>query len=296
MVLLKTLFGDLRDLLAKYWLAATVLLVVMLLLRGVQGTAEAIQMQAGVLVTCVFGHGDDVAGVIVHTLPLALAAAFVTFAVASGKLEFDSMWSVILLACMVLLGTSVGGLLRSVLPEPELDETLLTEQSSDEPSRVGVAPLPPDVDTFSQGLPNELGIRADSLASGITAELGVVASAEKALLQIASPKQDLSPIDQLRQIDWFAKPELAKARTHEIRSLNLLPKSTGVIGLITKTINQILGFLIAYQPRLFCAAVIAGSWLGWSWHKKLKSLHERVVENAERDSETDQKVSLRRAA
>ena len=63
------------------------------------------------------GAGDGLTGVLLHTLPLAIAAALATFAITSGSLKLESLTSVIVLACIILLGTSVGGFLRQFVPD-----------------------------------------------------------------------------------------------------------------------------------------------------------------------------------
>ena len=69
---------------------------------------------------------------------------------------------------------------------------------------------------------------------------------------------------------------------------------SGIPGIAAKAINQLLGFLVAYQPRLFLAAVVAGSWVGWSWHRRLQKLTEYAADCQEREDRN--KPELRRAA
>ncbi|TWT92763.1 hypothetical protein [Stieleria varia] len=231
---------------------AVVLLIVMLLLHGWSGTAQAIRVQTHAMLTGFFGPGDDVAGVIAHTLPLALASALATFAVVSKWLTFESFSSVVILSCIILAGTSVGGFLRCVLPQPASVVTQVDDAS----------PLP-------------------SLA-------------------VIDVKPSAAPVDQLRQLDWWAKPDLSRAAQREIAPVALFPKASGLIGLVFTMFNQVLGFMVAYQPRLFAAAVIAGGSLGWGWHSKLQSLQQRVLEFA--DGETldgdvvQERLPRRRAA
>ena len=54
----------------------------------------------------------------------------------------------------------------------------------------------------------------------------------------------------------------------------MIPEMNGVMGLVVQALNQLMGYLVAYQPRLFLAAIVAGSWSGWSLHRRLKSLAE----------------------
>ena len=80
----------------------------------------------------------------------------------------------------------------------------------------------------------------------------------------------------------------------EIEPLNVLPAVGGVHGAVFKAVNQLLGFFVAYQPRLFLAAIIAGCWVGWTCHRRLLYLETRGSE-AE-DSVSEPEVALRRAA
>jgi len=57
-----------------------------------------------------------------------------------------------------------------------------------------------------------------------------------------------------------------------VDSLNLLPESVGVIGFVVRAINQVLGYLVAYPPRLFLAAIIAAAWMGRTVHNRLDAL------------------------
>jgi hypothetical protein len=52
----------------------------------------------------------------------------------------------------------------------------------------------------------------------------------------------------------------------------LLPEPNTLIGVGAKGINQLLGYLAVYRPRLFCAAVLLGIYLGWSWQPHFEPL------------------------
>ena len=113
-----------------------------------------------------------------------------------------------------------------------------------------------------------------------------------ALLQ--PPGKQESPIEQLRQIDWLAQPDLSKAPPREIEPLALLPQASGVPGAAARAINQLLAYFVAYQPRLFLAAMVAGSWVGWSWHRRLNKLTDDAAERCDRDDPSESE--WRRAA
>jgi hypothetical protein len=109
----------------------------------------------------------------------------------------------------------------------------------------------------------------------------------------ALPVKTKSPWQRLKEIDWLAEPNLSAAPPQKIPSLQILPEANNPVGAIFKAINQLLGYLVAYQPRLFLAAIVAGAWVGWSWHRRLQRLaqYSAVV-----PYDVDQTTDVRRAA
>jgi hypothetical protein len=66
-----------------------------------------------------------------------------------------------------------------------------------------------------------------------------------------------------------------------------LPEARSAIGIIGRAINQLLGYFVIYRPRLFFAAVLLGTYIGWSWQPCYQAIdgwvrRERGVEPAGR--------------
>ena len=275
---LKFIIDELRNPLQRFLPGATVVLIVMLLLRGFSGSVQAIKLQMVTLATSFLGGDDGMVGVLLHTLPLALAASVATFAIARRMIRFESPLSILALALIVILGASIGGFLRQFAPHPESQ------------------PQPPLIASSASPLPVETGHTVGNISIGIPSqelplELASVMN-RKTVRQL--PVRHESSIEQLRQIDWLAQPDFSKAPPREIEPLALVPKASGIPGAAAKAINQLLAYLVAYQPRLFLAAVIAGSWVGWSWHRRLQKLTEYAANRCK--SNENKKRELRRAA
>ena len=283
MSVIEMLLGDVRRAAIKTAPSLAVILAVMLLLRGFWGSVAAIKLQLAMLAGSLLGAGDGLTGVLLHTLPLAIAAGLATFAIASGTLKFESFTSIVVLACIILLGTSVGGFLRQFVPDARNDEPIAITSTS----RQIVDTPPPSIPL---GIP--IGVKSAGNPGGsFSSPLGIEISRTN-LVSPLSPNMDSSGLDdllgkpstpqspwqQLGEIQWFAEPNLSKAAPREIPPLNLLPKPGGIAGIVTRAINQVCGYLVSYQPRLFLAAVIAGSWIGWSWTRRLRAIHQRVIE------------------
>ncbi|MEM8864374.1 MAG: hypothetical protein AAGF31_02375, partial [Planctomycetota bacterium] len=153
---------------------------------------------------------------------------------AAGWLRFTSFGSVVLAAVIVLVGACVGGELR--------DGSL--------PTKAGEGEIHGPI----AGL-----VGSSSLAGGSMSE------------DIAGTKQTSDvAIDErrLRDIDWLKAPDFAKAPA-KIQPIGLLPKLSGAFGIVCQAGNQLLGYLVAYNPRLFLAAMLAGGYLGWAWQRRV---------------------------
>ena len=271
---LKLIIDDLRNPLKQFLPGATVVLIVMFLLRGVSGSVQAIKLQIVTLATSFLGGDDGMIGVLLHTIPLALAASVATFAIARRMIRFESPLSILALALIVILGASIGGFLRQFAPYPE---------SQPQPPLIAVSASSQTVEP-GHSLGNiSIGIRSQKLPLDLASVMN-----HTTVRQL--PVRHESSIEQLRQIDWLAQPDFSKPPPSDIEPLALVPKASGVIGVAAKAINQLLAYLVAYQPRLFLAAVITGSWFGWSWHRRLQKLTEYAADrcksnkNNERES------------
>lgn len=253
---IESVLDDLRRILLRYLPGLTVLAVVMILLRGLTGSVEAIKLQTATLSTSFLGAGDGMIAVLVHTLPLTIAAAIATFAIASRMITFESSLSIVGLAGIVMIGASLGGFLRGFAPEtkPQSQIARTIVRPASEPAVIGFVPNV------------KLGVHPKKPPLQLAVPDAGVAVAPKLEFK---PK---TPLTQLGEIDWFAQPDLSNSPPQDIPPLNLLPNVGSVPGAISKAINQLLGYLVAYQPRLFLAAILAGSWVGWSWHRRLQRL------------------------
>ena len=122
------------------------------------------------------------------------------------------------------------------------------------------------------------------------------ASSLSTVITPASPWQPVvqtSAWERLQAVDFLALPDLTKRPPREIAPLPLIPKDSGVFAIAGAAVNQLLGLLIAYQPRLFLAAVLAGAWTRWRWKQRLSTLQLRVNEAVEQATEP---IPIRRAA
>lgn len=304
---IKILLADAGRLLVRMLPGLTVLLVVMLLLRGFSGTLEASKLQTLTLLTSFLGAGEGLGGVIIHTLPLAIAAAVVTFAITARMITFESPMPFVAVALIILAGTSVGGVFRDTVarltPTDDDNDTVVAQAEKKPPQPLVGQPA----DHSTNNLPIHIGLesnidpplltRIGKSKSGVLFG-GSLNKIDKPILAKLSavtplPKKLRSPLQRLREIDWFAQPNLDKKPPRVIEPLHVLPEISGLHGTPLKAVNQMLGYLVAYQPRLFLAAIIAGSWVGWSCRRRLEKLHEHVVEKS---IEREDVLELRRAA
>lgn len=233
-----------------------VFVAVMLLLRGYDGTVDALRQQVMLFAHSFFGGEDGMMPLLFHTLPLAIAAAVATFGIAAGWIRFESVWSVVALGAIVIGGATIGGVLHGhVLPEakpvPQIDHNPIVLGES---------------------------VSGSSVPSTMTLPQTVTVG-----LQKVQPPQ--SAVQQLANVDFTAVPDLSKPLPRRIEPLQLLPKAGGIPGIVTMAINQLLAFVVAYQPRVFFAAVLAGSWTGWKWQRRLATLAHHVSEGVDEGRE-----------
>lgn len=257
---------------------ALVLVVVLLLLRGYDGTLHVLSRQASMLAESFFGGPDVVLPVLLHTLPLALAAAVAAFAVSARWIRFESMWSIIVLSGMILAGTMAGGILRTLIPPATPNPAEAHDHQLVE------TPNPPSASPVPLRTTSDKPVGTVSRLSDLRLDRSQIA------VQPASPP---TVWEQLSQIDLLAAPDLTQPPPAEIAPIHVVPKISGILNVIGMAINQLLGFLVAYQPRLFLAAVIAGGWTGWRWQQRLQTLQHHVEQELSHSSEA---TPTRRAA
>lgn len=240
--------------------SVTVLVIVLLLLRGVTGTCAALWLQVTTLAQSFLGGGDTLAAVLLHTLPLAIAAAAASFLIFGGWIKFEGVGSFLVLAILVIAGATVGGVLQQFAsagstsrPATQPDQTHQRFTAPRETSQVQLA--------SGTSLPGTPSTAATARSGPLT-------------LRDNQPQQSLfqaeaTPGERLRSIDWWAEPNLHDSPATDLSPVPLLPKSRGIVGVLFMAVNQLLGFLVAYQPRLFLAAILAGSWTGYLWQRRL---------------------------
>jgi hypothetical protein len=77
---------------------------------------------------------------------------------------------------------------------------------------------------------------------------------------------------RLTAIDWLMKPDLSR-QPQSVEPLRVMPKGRGIYGGVGSAINQLLGYLVAYEPRLFLASIVAGSFVGWRLQRRVAVAH-----------------------
>lgn len=92
---------------------------------------------------------------------------------------------------------------------------------------------------------------------------------------IARPTEP-PPEKRLAGVDWLAEPRLEEAPAR-IEPLALMPEASGVLGFVCRAVNQLLGYLVAYNPRLLLASLLAGGYVGWSWQRRLVRWGDRLT-------------------
>lgn len=273
-ILLRQLWGGVRKILP----GLTVLVIVFLLMRGVNGTIEALKLQIATLTTSLMGTGDGLSGVILQTLPLAIASGVVLFAIRAEWLTFESPWSFVGIAAIILCGASVGGFLRTIITDAPPSSVSSTIVSAPAPS--GSLAVGNQQQSLVAERPTSIGpgLKLPDSAGFFDPHRTVRHTLSD--LQTANvphePVQQ-SPFQQLSDIDWMAVPDETTTPTGRIPPLDLLPEMNGVAGVVAKAVNQTLGFLVAYKPRMFLAALIAGGWVGWSFHRRIQQIHEQII-------------------
>lgn len=237
-----------------------VLMAVLILLRGPKGTLNALVLQVTTLLSSFLGTGDGLGAVVVHTLPLAGAAAIATLLIARKVLTFESFGSFVALASIIAGGAVVGGFLSELLPHAR-HETATVDSEIESNSR--------ELEFSPHSETTAMKLAGYKLGEGNTATLPWLETEGNLSLAPTIAETQPSAWQQLTKVRWLAEPKLAKVPQGKVDRLRLLPETGSVIGLVSWAINQLLGYLVAYQPRLFLAAVIAGGWMGWSMHHHL---------------------------
>ncbi|QDU55609.1 hypothetical protein [Aeoliella mucimassa] len=236
--------------------SVVVLLVVLVLLYGVRGACTVVWGMLVAMAAALLGGGDEqvVAGVVWRTLPLALASAGVVFAVRSRWLTLDGIQSYLAVAAIVLGAAAVGNACH--------------EQSS---RSVAVLAVKTDEDSSSrqQSPAKPVGLPSLNQGQGMAFDL----AGDAALQADVQP----SSWQQMGAIRWFAKPDLAR-QPQPIPPVRLFGEGPGVLGWIGSAVNQLLGYLITYEPRLFLASLVAGGFVGWQLHGRVSKANAVIAD------------------
>lgn len=235
---------------------AVVMAVVLLLVHGFMGTGEVLLRMIGQFLASLFGGGDGdaVSGVLWRTLPLGLSAAVAAFAVSSRWLDLTSMFSYVWIAIIVLFGTAAGNACYEAFAPKQV---IVTHNLT----------APPRPDETVNGYAKRLYDM--NKKAGI--ELSVLVPPEDVgLAGLATPTimpTKPSAWERFSKLNWLEKPDLSR-KPQPVEPLFEV-KVGGIWGWVCQAVAQLLGYVVDYQPRLFLASVIAGSFMGWRLQRRL---------------------------
>ncbi len=240
-----------------------VLIAVALLLQGPVGAFEALWGYTADLVGALFGGEELFWEVLCQTAPLAFAAGAITMAYRSGWMTFSSPASLVAASMLVMSGTWFGGELRSIL----------AKKRSIVDADVNVIPISARGET-------RVLLSDQSLADQSLADLGALQIDPEAV-EMDSAQLDSAELESISVAEAIAKLSKLQASatdtshhrwTQRVPRVMLMPESSSAWGLVAKAINQLLGYFVVYRPRLFLAAILLGSYLGWSWQPYFESV------------------------
>ncbi len=236
-----------------------VLLAVALLLRGPAGAFDAFWNYTTSLLQALFGGEAVFIEVICQTAPLTLSAAAITFLYRCKVLTFQSVHSIVGCCVIIIAATWAGGQLRS-LTATRIGQT--DEQPSAAPTEspliITTASTTGDVPTLKASIIKPTTISRSLLSVSNEPPQDVAISVDEALDKIL----DFSAVaTDGAQHDW----------RDTVPRVALFPEPGSVIGVVGKGINQVLGYLAYYRPRLFLAAILIGIYIGWSWQPYIES-------------------------
>lgn len=254
--------------------AGGVLLTVLVLLHGVEGTVVALARLAVEFAGSLLGGGDAsvVGGVFWRTLPLALSAAAVTFAVRSGWLHLTHWHSYFAIALIIMAGAIVG---NAVHEELYARQPIISVGQID-PPREGESLVSHALRTGNLIGGDDSKLRAlGTPLETPPAEPGSSASPLMTLGDGTAIGIDTS-VGEPKRLSWLAPPDLS-LRPEPVQPLFEVEKGQGFAGLVLGVVSQLLGYLFAYQPRLFLASVLAGGYLGWRLQRRFTTVHALVT-------------------
>jgi hypothetical protein len=228
-------------------------------MHGFHGTVSALVMIATHFLASLVGGGDlaIVTSVLWRTLPLALSAAIITFAIRSEWLHLTHGWSYLWMLAIVTGGAIVGNAVHETMLER--DGNLVGADDS-------------KIRALGEGAGDrELG----SEVGGQGPEAGATTLAPVATLADGT-KIGVGSVREPRKLSWFAPPDLSQP-PGPVAPLFEVEKGQGIVGIILGAISQLLGYLFAYQPRMFFAAILAGSYIGYRIQQRFATVKAVVT-------------------
>src|SRR5690606_2571544 len=85
-----------------------------------------------------------------------------------------------------------------------------------------------------------------------------------------------TPTSPSKKLSWFAPPDLSQP-PGPVEPLFEVKKGQGIVGILLGAISQLLGYLFAYQPRMFFAAILAGSYVGYRLQQRFATVKAVVT-------------------
>ncbi|MGI9457719.1 MAG: hypothetical protein ACR2NU_14230 [Aeoliella sp.] len=247
-----------------------VLAVVLVLLHDVSGAIESLRELIADFLTAIVGGGDHaaVANVLWRTLPLSLAAGGVTFVVANRWIRPGSSHSYVWVSLIVLAGAIVG---NACYEKFGSQTVVIAEPTTSLPQDRSIAKnliLKPS--TLAQAVPatNNEDAPPTTLAKAL-------ALADEPRIEVAAVRVQPNAWHRIAAIRWLDKPDLSR-KPKPVEPLEIVPHGPGIFRGVSGAINQLLGYLVDYEPRLFLASIIAGSFVGWRLQRRVVVAHAVV--------------------
>lgn len=223
-----------------------VVVALQFLLHGPRQAVVALWNQAVSLLAAFLGGEGVVLAVLGQTAPLAVATAVIVFACRQQWITFESTWSLLVCAGILISGASIGAELRGFL------QRTLPGQEHKALASADAVESPPGSVTLGW------------------------------LMQRTHPKTNqLGAHDAWRAAtNWEYITALGAGERwpDRVPRVALLPEQGSWLGIVGKAANQLLGYLVFYRPRMFLAALLVGGYLGWAWHRHYTRAEEQVIE------------------
>ena len=181
-------------------------------------------------------------------------------------------------ALIIVGASSLGGFLRDLAPPIQPPDYLVGKEKKAQASRVAEATSAPQPAAPRQSWPAATGpVYSSIVEPAEPLNLAPRGEGDGLRLPMSLPKGSSPALASLhasaaprQRVDWFGPPDLKRNPPRKIAPLQLIPEPGGVLGLLARAVNLLLAYFVSYQPRLFLAAVLAGGWIGWCWHRHLQ--------------------------